>query len=203
MEKNIDSSELEEILEQVSGLSDIQVAFLLARRELKNDTEAADAVGINRSTAYRWKWKSEAYRKAYDMIVNRAPIAAGLVAGTVISRKAIEEVLQDQLSTFSQNIPNLFARLYKIAMEGKDSDSLKAIDLLGRWLGISPDALKRHRTSPLHQNILNWTQINMEKKEDGDYDSETEIEGTFREVPSEQQPLHTEGPDGVEDSHDG
>lgn len=193
---------LDELLEQVSGLSDIQVAFLMARRELKNDTEAADAVGINRSTAYRWKYKSEAFRKAYDLVVNRAPVVAGMVAGTVESRQAIEKKVQEQLGAYSQNIPSLFARLYQIAMEGRDSDALKAIDLLGKWLGISPDTLKQHHVSPLHQNILNWTQINV-GEDNGNRDSETEIEGTFREVPSEQQPLHTEGPDGVEDSHDG
>lgn len=192
-----------------------QKLFLQARAQTETDKAAAAMVGITTRAVRKWKEDPE-FSVAYDTIVEGdlsilsqaleddheqeevsiTPLPAPpLTDIEVETPDDIKQVVVEQLQMYSQYIPSAFRRLVDIILNGQDHHSLKALEMYFRLYDITTDVLKPEDMPVIHQQILNWTQVNVGEPSGGDSggkdDNEddkagaTEIEGTFREMPPE------------------
>lgn len=204
----------------MDDLTDKQWEFLRIRPHMETDAEAAERVGVTPRTIRNWKVDA-AFGVAYATTVGlpepelppepepevEEPVKLSLPVPMdveVTTPEEVREIVAEQLRTYSVYMPTAFRRLIDIIVNGQDHHSLKALDMFFKLYDVSPGMMRAEELPAVHQQILNWTQINVGKQDD-DQDNRTgapEIEGTFREVSSQQQPPDSEGPDGVPEAHD-
>jgi len=203
----------------MDSLTNKQREFLKVRPSVDSDAEAARQVSVSPRTIRNWK-VGAAFEIAYATVMDlpepelswdegeeESPVEFNLPAPVdveVSTPEEVREIVAEQLRDYSVYMPTAFRRLIDIIINGKDHHSLKALEMYFKLYEVSPGMMRAEELPAIHQQILNWTQINVGKQDD-DEDNRTgapEIEGTFREVSSEQQPSDSERPDGVSEAHD-
>ena len=178
------------LIELLQEVQPNQRDFLLARQHTDSDAQACDAANVSRSSVPRWK-KQPLFAEAYGLLITPVPDAEELAKEIAVAdRGEIVNLVRDQMGSYAQRLPQVFERLFSIVQFGGDKDALKAIEVIGKWFGIAPDAMRPEQLSRTQKNILSWTQININRGDGGAEDAErdrgeAEIEGAFVRLPPE------------------
>ena len=173
------------------GFTDNQRRFLRARQHTFSDNEALRIVGTTMQALACWKKEEkfmalyrEAVRKTHEVVEKVEPEQP-----MVMDSNRLPEVAKEQLELFGARLPTVFQRLFDIVEYGSDTNALKAIDIVGKWFGITPERFTPNKLTLIQQNIQSWSQpaVVIAAEEDDeqpdDNDSEAPIEASFSEVP--------------------
>jgi hypothetical protein len=143
----LDHYNAQRVLNQLlASLTDNQVAFLEARLEAENDKEAFDAIQMNRQNKQRWLEDDPVFAEAYELVVTfPRKIPDEVMLGPVEDVKALAE---EQLKLFASKLPKVLERLFTIAeFSNREGDSLKAIDMIMRYLGVDQSQVQNAQTA--------------------------------------------------------
>ena len=152
--------EPEILLSLLEKLNENQREFLRARVSTKTDKDALDETQLSRSALIQWKHE-ENFQQAYYIITTprkEVAITAPSMEWDVRSQQEADTRIRGELMKLSSALPAVFQRLFSIALNGKDTDSIKAIDLLAQMFNLKEGVLSRQQLTLVQQNIMNWTQ---------------------------------------------
>ena len=170
-------------------LSEKQMTFLEHRREVKTDGEAAKLTGMAQSTASVWKKVDPEFAAAYA----RAMQSKLIEQSPLETPEDVRALVAAQMRIYAQHLPASFRRLVNIIQNGSDTNALKAIDLYFKLFRVTPEALQAEELPVVHQQILNWMQVNIGGKDEDRRAGEAEFEGTFRDLSAELESSDSEG----------
>lgn len=175
------------LLALLEKLNSNQQAFLRARVNAHTDKEALDETQLSRSILITWK-HDENFQQAYYLVTSPRKTEVEIITDMewdIKTQKEADTRIRGELMKLSSALPAVFRRLFSIALNGRDTDSIKAIDLLAQMFNLKEGVLSRAQLTLVQQNIVQWTKTVPVEELNAPYrdDSEQPFEATFREMP--------------------
>ncbi len=177
--------------EAYTKLTPKAVEFLECRRTVNKDIKALNITQLSRTSVSRWK-QIDAFQQAYWLVTEVEPqikaqqkidavkpLETKDVKSEDVSQEAaatppaesvllvdpseIHKIARRQLAILSAKLPRLYEKLFDIAIDGKDADSLRAIATIQTLLDINPQTMNPEEMDEVKRKVIEWTKLKINK----------------------------------------